>query len=224
MVRRAVDHHAAPVQTLKLLEATTIHVTLASKPVKMLAVYLSPSWPMITSDLSACLGSGLPVNMASDVNAKRVDWICRLVVKSGRLLREYANNSCLIYGPNKPITILYNPSVTPHVLDIIITKDLVTPVHLSTCSALNSDHLPILIDTRCQSPFKLPDLRRNDWSKFEAFLEAGHPSNPDLPNEVAIDARAKESSRAISKVLAESTPNCRPRGKTRHLIPASIQD
>jgi hypothetical protein len=46
---------------------------LASKAVKILAVYLSPSWPMIPSDLPACLGGGPPVIMASDLNAKHAD-------------------------------------------------------------------------------------------------------------------------------------------------------
>jgi hypothetical protein len=63
-------------------------------------------------------------------------------------LRDYADkNSCLIYGLNTLTSILYNPSATPDVLDVIITKDLVTPVYLTTCSALSSDHLAILINT-----------------------------------------------------------------------------
>jgi hypothetical protein len=120
---------------------------LASKPVKIHAVGLSPSRPTIASDLSARLGSGLPVIMASDLNAKHVDWNSRQVTKIARPFREYAGNSCLIYWTNKPITIRYNPSATHDVLDIVITKDLVKPVYLTTCFALSSDLLPILIDT-----------------------------------------------------------------------------
>jgi hypothetical protein len=41
---------------------------LAKKPVKILAVYLSPSRSLIDS----VFGSGLPVLMAGDVNAKHV--------------------------------------------------------------------------------------------------------------------------------------------------------
>jgi hypothetical protein len=50
-----------------------------------------------------------------------------------------------------------------------------------------------------------------DWPKFQACLEAGLPSDPDLPNEVAIDACVKELSSAISKALTDSTPKCRTR-------------
>jgi hypothetical protein len=42
--------------------------------------------------------------------------------------------------------------------------------------------------------------------KFQACLEAGLPSESDLPNEMAIDACANELSTTISKALAESTP------------------
>jgi hypothetical protein len=45
------------------LEATAIHVMLASGPVKILAAYLSPSRPLIEADLSPCLSGGLPVLM-----------------------------------------------------------------------------------------------------------------------------------------------------------------
>lgn len=72
LVCRGIDHYAVPVQGQKHLEATAIQVMLASKPVKILAVYLSPSRPLIASDLSSCLG-GLTVLMVGDLNAKHVD-------------------------------------------------------------------------------------------------------------------------------------------------------
>jgi endonuclease/exonuclease/phosphatase (EEP) superfamily protein YafD len=135
---------------------------LANKPVKILAVYLSPSRPLIDSDLSAYFGSGIPVIMAGDLNAKHVEWNSRLSTRLGRLLRDYADrNSCLIYGPSTHTTLPYNPSGAPDVLDIVIAKDLVLPLHLTTCSALGSDHLPVLIDKQCRSPFLVPSDRPN---------------------------------------------------------------
>jgi hypothetical protein len=101
-------------------------------------------------------------------------------------------------------------------------------VYLTTISALSSDHLPILIDTHCRSTFLSPpdrlDLRKTDWSKFQACLEAGLPANPDLPNKVAIDTCVKDLSSTISNALTVSTPKCRPRADLRPPIPARIQD
>ena len=132
------------------------------------------------------------------------------------------------YGPNTPTTVTYNPSSTPHVLDIVITKDLVSQVYPTTCSALSSDHLHILFDTQCRSSFLSPPdrpfLRKADWLKFQACLEAGLTSNPDLRDEVAIDARVKELSCAITKALKDSAPKCRPRGDPRPPLLAHIQD
>jgi exonuclease III len=81
LVRRGIVHHAVPVQGQQHLEATAIQVMLAAKPVKILAAYLSPTRPLIASDLSACLGGGLPVLMAGDLNAKHVEWNSRLITK-----------------------------------------------------------------------------------------------------------------------------------------------
>jgi hypothetical protein len=103
-----------------------------------------------------------------------------------------------------------------------------SPVYMTTCSALSSDHLPVLIDTQCRSSFfnppERPDLRKTDWTRFQACLENGVPSNPDLLYEVAIDSCVKELSSAISKVLTDSTPKSRPRADPRPPMPAHIKD
>ena len=101
MVRRGLVHHSVPMPGLSHLEATAIQVTLAGKPVLMLAAYLSPSRPLIGADVTACFGGGLPVLMAGALNTKHVDWNSRLNTRRGKILREYADGySCLIYGPS----------------------------------------------------------------------------------------------------------------------------
>jgi hypothetical protein len=129
--------------------------------------YLSPSRPLLAADLSACLGGGLPVLIAGDLNVKHVEWNSSVVTRGEKLLRYYADkNSCLIYWPITPTTVTYNLSAIPDVLEIVIMKDLATAVHL-TCSALNLDHLPVMIDTGCRSSFlnppDRPDQRKSDW-------------------------------------------------------------
>jgi hypothetical protein len=74
--------------------------------------------------------------------------------ETGKLLRDYADgNSCLIFGPDTLTTNPYNPYVSPDVLDIVLTQNLSFPVYLTLCSALTSDHLPVLNDTACRSSF-----------------------------------------------------------------------
>jgi hypothetical protein len=88
LVRRGIDHYAVPVLGLTQLEATAIHIVLASDPLKILTVYLSPSWPIVGSDLSACFGRVFPVFMVGDLNAKHVVWNSRLTTTLGKFLRE----------------------------------------------------------------------------------------------------------------------------------------
>jgi hypothetical protein len=52
---------------------------MGSKPVRNLAVYLSPSRHLHDTDLSTSLGGCLPVLMAGDLNAKHVEWNSRVV-------------------------------------------------------------------------------------------------------------------------------------------------
>jgi len=56
LVRRGIVHHSVPVSGLTHFEATALQVTLAGRPVKILAAYLSPSRPLNGADLTACFG------------------------------------------------------------------------------------------------------------------------------------------------------------------------
>jgi hypothetical protein len=123
LVRSVIDHCAVPVSGLRHLEETAIHLVLASRPVKIVAAYLSPTRPLIDSDLTECLSGGLPVLMAGYLNAKHTDWNSRLVTASGAILCDYANrNACLIYGPDSPTTVPYQQNTNSDVLDIVFVK------------------------------------------------------------------------------------------------------
>jgi hypothetical protein len=114
--------------------------------------------------------------MTGDLNDKHVDWNSRLTTRWWKILRDYAEeNSCLIFGPDTPTTNPYNPFATPDISDFVITNNLPFPVYLTSCTALSSDHLPVLIDTACRSYFHHPsdraDFRRTDWANFQNYLE-----------------------------------------------------
>ena len=202
---------------------------LAGRLVNVLAAYLSPSHPLIGADLDACFGNGSPVLMAGNLNDKYIDWNSRLSTRRGKFLCDYADgNSCLIFAPDSPTTDLYNTSANPDVLDIVITRHLPFSVHLTSYSALSSDHLPVLNDTMCRSSFQhppdRPDFRRTDWAKFQTHLEAEIPFNPELHKSMDIDTCLENVSGAILGALQASSPKRRPTGDPRPQIPAGIQD
>ena len=196
----------------------------------IIATYLSPYLALIGAKLTACLGLGLPVLMAGDLNAKHVDWNSRLSTRGGRgILRDYADeNSCLIFGQDSPTTNPHNPSVSPDVLDIVITKNLSFSVYLTSCSALTSDHLPFLIDTACRSSFHhppdRPDVRRTYWVDFQCHLEDLIPFELELLNKIAFDTLVENFSGVVLEALAASTSKRRLRDDPRPLIPDGIQD
>jgi len=73
-VRRGLDQNSVPVPGLTHLEAIAIQVTLAAKPVLILAAKLSPTHPQIGAELNTCLCRELPVLMARYLNEKHVDF------------------------------------------------------------------------------------------------------------------------------------------------------
>ena len=166
--------------------------------------------------------------LAGNFNAKHVDWNSRLTTRRGKLLRDYADeNSCLIFGLDTLTTNPYNHSATPDVLDIVVTKDVPFQVYLTSCSALSSDHIPVLIDTASRSPFHHPpdrlNFRRTDWANFQTHLENHIPFEPELINGMAIDTCVENFSGAVLQTLAVSTPKCRPRDDPRPPIPAAFR-
>ena len=107
-------------------------------------------------------------------------------------------------------------------------KDLPLPVYLTYCSALSSDHLPVLIDTACRSSFQhprdRPDFRRTVWANFHTHLESQIPFDPELHKGMAIDRCVENSSGAVLKALTASNPKCRPRDNPRPPIQGGIHD
>jgi hypothetical protein len=160
--------------------------------------------------------------MAGDLNTKHLDFISGLTTATGSLLHDYADrNSCFIYGPESPSMAPYTQNATPDVLDIVVVKDFVLPVHLTVCAALSSDHLPILIDTWCRSSFHnlpdRPDFTRMDWAAFQACLEHRLPGNPVVVDEEAIDKYLESGPRHPrdhSGIGSKAPTTCRPTAPT----------
>jgi hypothetical protein len=101
LVRRGIDHFAVPVSGLQHLDSTAIHLTLEFRPVKLVLAYLSPTRPLIKSDLAERLSGGFPVLMEGELIAQHTDCSSRLFTAWGLLLSDYVNrNEWLICEPD----------------------------------------------------------------------------------------------------------------------------
>jgi hypothetical protein len=158
------------------MEATAIQVTMAGKSVKILAAYLSPFPPTDRSEPDRLFRRGIPGPDGRRPQSQARGLELAAEHETRKLLRDYADElPCLIFGPDTPTTNQYNPFATPNVLDIVITQNLSSPVYLTSCFALSSDHLVVLINTASRSSFHhqpdRPDFRRTDWVNFQTQLE-----------------------------------------------------
>jgi hypothetical protein len=119
---------------------------LAGKPVIILAAYISPCRPLIGAELDACQ----TVRPAGCRSYWLAAWM--LNMSNGTLGWPWGGNSCVVMPTKTPVWSLgrtpptRTTPVTPDVLDIVMTRGLPS-VYLASCSALSSDHLPVLIDT-----------------------------------------------------------------------------
>jgi hypothetical protein len=161
--------------------------------------------------LTECLSGGIPILIAGDLNAKHKEWNSRLTTARGSLLRDNADrNSCFIYWPTSPTPAPYTHKATSDVLDIVVVKDFVLPVHLTVCTAFSSDHLPILTDTSCRSSFhnlqESSDFTRMDWAAFQACLEHRLPGNLVVVDDEAIEKCLEELTNIINEATAASAP------------------
>jgi hypothetical protein len=130
--RKVIDHYSVPVSGLHSLEATAIHLMLATRQMKLVSAYLSPKRLSLESELTTCLREAIPILMASEINAKHKDWNSTQIKGRGSFLHDHATrNSCLIHSLDLPSTVPYMEKSTPEVVHTLVFKDLILPVLLT---------------------------------------------------------------------------------------------
>jgi hypothetical protein len=150
--------------------------------------------------------------MTSNLNAKHIDWNSRLTTTRG--------NSCVIrqellsdLWAGLPNYKHFNHSDTPDVFDFVITRNLPFSVALASCSAVSSDHLPLIIDSGCRSSFYNQsdrlNVRHTDWAISQTQLETQIPLIPELHNAKDTDSCVENLSGAILGARTASTPKRR---------------
>lgn len=85
-------------------------------------------------------------------------------------------NACLLWR----CWISYQCSATPIVYVVAVANEFVLPVHLNVCSALSSDHMPVLKTSHVERPSKIL------WVALNSLECTGPPQDSSLVNPVVI--------------------------------------
>lgn len=108
----------------------------------------------------------------------------------------------MTYGPGNPAMVLYLFSATTNVLDILVTKDLVLPAHLSavhsTWISCETLHVSCL-----QHVLGHADFKQMDRATFQAGLE-----DTILDNPAAFDKHIEELASTILEFTSASIHKC----------------
>ena len=116
---------------------TAICVNIGGRPVKLVAVYLSPLRSLVDADLSECISGGTLVLLTGELSTKHKYCNSKLNSARGALLREFAAaNSRIVHGSDAPTTTPNCSTVMPDVIDIVVVKDFVLPVNLTVWFSL----------------------------------------------------------------------------------------
>lgn len=177
ILHKTIKHHKVQLPPLNRLEAVAVNVCVNKKTITFVSVY-NPPGDIDTNDLEAILRLPNSLVIAGDLNAKHTDWNCRVSNNSGVKLRN------LFYNPNTDFEILAPTSPTylpdrvdfePDILDIALIKNVQDNLTVTTVNALNSDHLPVIINFNEQITYDEPRtfLKYEDanWEKFEKDIQ-----------------------------------------------------
>jgi hypothetical protein len=190
MVCRGLFHHSLPEPRLTHLEATTIQIMLAVKPVITNAANVSPSVWLNAADLYTCFGGGLPFLLAGYLNAQHVDWNSGLSTRREKtpswLCRQELSSELWAGQPNhKPVQPLCYIQCIKH------REYQRSPLLGASDYVLCTRYRPPPGTYRHVVWFILsappcgPGFRRTESAKFHTHLEAEIPFNAELHNAMA---------------------------------------
>ncbi|VVC34843.1 Endonuclease/exonuclease/phosphatase,Reverse transcriptase domain [Cinara cedri] len=160
------------------IQASGIQITLNNTPLNIFAVYSPPRHTITLNQFNDFfLTLGHKFIIGGDLNAKNLQWGCRVNNPRGNLLHlTTQNRNYKVHSPPSPTYWPTSPRKRPDILDIFISK-IPNSFHSLTTNLndLYSDHSAILltIDSAPLAKPKQPSLilGQMDWLKFKSSLD-----------------------------------------------------
>lgn len=179
IVKSSLLFHPLPQFQKDHIQASGIQITLNNTPLNIFAVYSPPRHTITLNQFNEFfLTLGHKFIIGGDLNAKNIQWGCRVNNPRGNILEITTQNRNLkVHSPPSPTYWPTSPRKRPDILDIFISK-IPNSLHSLTTNLndLCSDHSAILltIDTAPLVKPKQPSLIQGqmDWEKFRSSLDS----------------------------------------------------
>ena len=199
---------------LNRLEAVAVRVNVDRHPVTLVSVY-NPPGDINVNDIEILLRLPSPTIIAGDMNAKHVDWNCRVTNPQGNALRDLYYGSDInfeILAPSSPTFIPDNQNHAPDILEIALVKDFQSILQINAVNALNSDHLPVIIQlhgqiTKAEQRTYLKYDHAN-WEKLEFEI---HSKLEQINSVINSEAELNDGVNKLTTVIQQAIENNVPR-------------
>ncbi|KAL0269181.1 UNVERIFIED_CONTAM: hypothetical protein PYX00_006993 [Menopon gallinae] len=177
--------------------------------ITIVGAYNRPLNHMTDRDLANLIKTNRKVIIAGDLNARHTDWNCHRNNKNGNTLKKFTEkHNAIIHYPDSPTHYPENNG-TPTTIDIIINKNIITPIKPISLPELDSDHNPVVFElpphSRNERTTAFVNLKHTDWERYRRDLDKLITINNKIRNPEEVEHEVTKLTRAITKAKAKNT-------------------
>lgn len=166
---------------------------------------------MKNTNINSLLQQNTPMILLGDLNAKHVNFGCRVSNNAGsQLLKIITDLNLNILTPYEPTHFPHDNSKQPDILDIAITNTS-TVYHSTPVFEMDSDHLPVLITTKIIPPPHAPTqklITQNiNWETFRKIVKTKTPQFKILNSPMEIEKSVMQINEIITNTIKHLQEN-----------------
>ncbi|RVE41206.1 hypothetical protein evm_014144, partial [Chilo suppressalis] len=174
LVRRDLVHEELPWLPFKSTRTIGIRTKAGDKDLKVYAAYKPPQTQVQETDMDAIFCDDVPTILAGDLNCKHSAWGSLKTNHEGRkLLSLSESRNFEAVGPPDATHIPSDPLRSPDTIDIVLHKNISSPISVEVLYSTSTQHLPLLIclnlDPNVVPPS--PPRFKTDWEAYTRELE-----------------------------------------------------
>lgn len=131
-----------------------------------------------TIEITQICNNQLPYFVVGDFNAKHRAWDCVRNNRTGKLLKDFIDNSRnFLSVPDNPTYSPLSTRMSPSVIDLMISDGRIASSALRTREIFTSDHYPVEFEIYCNRGPVTPSLKaaydysRANWNNFKTVVE-----------------------------------------------------